>query len=149
MFINFWRTNFRKPDVKHFMEKKFWSNVPSDWQTYSCEPIYTFNDSLQKTFLSDAPFDWQMHLHDPASISMEGILTFNNHLLFLVIVIVMFVGWLIAFTVYYFVEYHNKFSSKFVHSKELEIVWTSIPALILLLLATPSFTLLYDFVERL
>ena len=42
-----------------------------------------------------------------------------------------------------FVEYNNKFSSKFVHSKELEIVCTSIPALILLILSTPSFTLLY------
>ena len=29
------------------------------------------------------------------------------------------------------------------HSKELEIVWTIIPALILLVLSTPSFTLLY------
>ena len=29
------------------------------------------------------------------------------------------------------------------HSKELEIVWTSIPALLLLVLSTPSFTLLY------
>ena len=86
----------------------------------------------------DVAHEWQTYLHDPASISMEGILMFNKHLLFLVIVIVMFVGWLLAFTVYYFVEYHNKYSSKFVHSKELEIVWTSIPALILLLLATPS-----------
>ena len=98
---------------------------------------------IDASWWSDTPFEWQMYLHDPASISMEGILMFNKHLLFLVIVIVMFVGWLLTFTVYYFVEYHNKYSSKFVHSKELEIVWTSIPALILLMLATPSFTLLY------
>jgi cytochrome c oxidase subunit 2 len=98
---------------------------------------------LFKNFLSDSPLFWQTYFHDPASITMEGILTFNKHLMFLLIVIVLFVGWLLVFTVYYFVEFNNKFNSKFVHSKELEIFWTSAPALILLLLATPSFTLLY------
>ena len=47
------------------------------------------------------------------------------------------------YTIYYFVEFKNKFNSKFVHSKELEIVWTIVPALIFLVLSTPSFTLLY------
>ena len=91
----------------------------------------------------DSPAFWQTYLSDPASITMEGILIFNKHLLFLLTAIVLFVGWLLFYTIYYFIEYSNKFSSKFVHSKELEIVWTTIPALILLALATPSFTLLY------
>lgn len=91
----------------------------------------------------DVPVYWQTYFHDPASISMEGILVFNKHLTFLLIVIVLFVGWFLFLTVYYFVEFNNKYNSKFVHSKVLEIVWTSVPALILLFLATPSFTLLY------
>ena len=91
----------------------------------------------------DSPMYWQTYLQEPASISMEGILLFNKHLLFLLFVIVMFVGWLIFYTLYYYNEYNNKFHAKFVHSNELEIIWTSVPALILLLLATPSFTLLY------
>jgi len=91
----------------------------------------------------DSPAFWQTYLPDPASISMEGILIFNKHLLFLLTVIVLFVGWLLFYVLYYFIEYNNKFSSTFVHSKELEIVWTSIPALILLILSVPSFTLLY------
>lgn len=98
-------------------------------------------------FLADVPYLWQGNFQDPASISMEGILIFNKHLTFLLIVIVLFVGWFLVLTVYYFVEFNNKFNSKFVHSKELEIVWTSVPALILLLLATPSFTLLYSMDE--
>jgi len=102
---------------------------------------------LFKIFHADAPTYWQMGFQDPASISMEGILIFNKHLTFLLIVIVLFVGWFLVLTVYYFVEFHNKYNSKFVHSKELEIVWTSVPALILLLLATPSFTLLYSMDE--
>ena len=91
----------------------------------------------------DSPAFWQTSLQEPASITMEGILLFNKHLLFLLTVIVLFVAWLLAYTIFYFVEFNNKYNSKFVHSKELEIVWTTIPALILLILSTPSFTLLY------
>ena len=35
---------------------------------------------------------WQIYLSDPVSITMEGILIFNKHLLFLLTVIVLFVG---------------------------------------------------------
>jgi heme/copper-type cytochrome/quinol oxidase subunit 2 len=59
------------------------------------------------------------------------------------IAIVLFVGWLIYNTIFYYEEFSNKFNSRFVHSDSLEIVWTTIPALILLTLSTPSFTLLY------
>jgi cytochrome c oxidase subunit 2 len=91
----------------------------------------------------DATEAWQAGLSEPASITMEGILIFNNHLLFLLIVITLFVGWLLYNTIFFYEEFNNKFNSKFVHSKGLEIVWTTIPAIILLTLSTPSFTLLY------
>lgn len=108
---------------------------------------YFFLFNLSNTLKADAPRSWQIYFQDPATISMEGILNFNNHLTFLLIVIIVFVGWFLFFTIYYFVEYNNRYSSKFVHSKELEIVWTSIPALILLILSIPSFTLLYSMDE--
>jgi cytochrome c oxidase subunit 2 len=91
----------------------------------------------------DSPVFWQTSLQEPASITMEGILLFNKHLMFLLTIIVLFVAWLLCFTLIHFAEFNNKYNSKFVHSKELEIVWTTIPALILLALSTPSFTLLY------
>jgi hypothetical protein len=40
----------------------------------------------------DSPVFWQTYLSDPASITMEGILIFNKHLLFLLTAIVLFVG---------------------------------------------------------
>jgi hypothetical protein len=55
----------------------------------------------------DSPALWQIYLSDPASITMEGILMFNKHLLFLLTVIVLFVGWLLFYTIYYFIEYNN------------------------------------------
>jgi len=90
----------------------------------------------------DSPVLWQTYFNDLASITMEGILIFNKHLLFLITVIVLFVGWLLFSTLYYFTKFNNRFQTKFVHSKELEIVWTSVPAIILLLLTTLFFTLL-------
>jgi cytochrome c oxidase subunit 2 len=94
-------------------------------------------------YCNDVPTSGQFKLSEPASISMEGILLFNQHLLFLLILIVIFVGWVLFHTVSQFIEIENSVQTKFVHSKELEIIWTTIPALILLVLATPSFTLLY------
>ena len=91
----------------------------------------------------DSPVFCQTYLSDPASISMEGILMFNKHLTFLITMIILFVAWLLIQTLNYYLEFSNSVNSKFVHSKELEIIWTSVPALILLLLSTPSFTLLY------
>ena len=93
------------------------------------------NMTLYKTFC-DSPAYWQTYLQEPASISMEGILLFNKHLFFLLTVIVLFVAWLLAYALHYFSEFNNRYDSKFVHSKELEIVWTTIPALILLILST-------------
>ena len=38
----------------------------------------------------DSPDFWQTYLSDPASITMEGILIFNKHLVFLLAVIIIF-----------------------------------------------------------
>jgi hypothetical protein len=40
----------------------------------------------------DSPLVWQTYLADPASITIEGILIFNKHLLFLLTAIVLSVG---------------------------------------------------------
>ena len=53
----------------------------------------------------DSPAYWQISFQEPASITMEGILLFNKHLLFLLTVIVVFVAWLLVYTIYYFVEF--------------------------------------------
>jgi len=60
----------------------------------------------------DSPAFWQTYLPDLASIIMEGILIFNKHSLFLLTVIILLVGWLLFYTIYYFIEYSNKFSGE-------------------------------------
>ena len=101
--------------------------------------------SIEKIFFfCDAPELAQLRLQDPSTTTMEGLLEFNKHLLFVIIIIVMLVGWLVFATVSNFDEFNSQESQSFYHSNTLEIVWTSLPALTLLSLASPSFTLLYS-----
>jgi heme/copper-type cytochrome/quinol oxidase subunit 2 len=90
---------------------------------------------------------YQLGFQDPATTSMEGIYLFNIHLLFIIIGIVMFVAWLLFLTLKNFTELTNSNVSNFTHSNYIEIVWTSIPAFILLSLASPSFSLLFSLDE--
>ena len=50
------------------------------------------DNKFLSSLICDAPESWQVGLQEPASITMEGILIFNKHLLFLLTVIVLFVG---------------------------------------------------------
>lgn len=70
-------------------------------------------------------------------------LVFNQHLLSIICVIVVLVGWALYHVVSNFIEFYNITSRKLTHSKELEIIWTAIPAFTLLILSVPSFSLLY------
>lgn len=95
----------------------------------------------------DAASTNQLGFQDPATTTMEGIFLFNLHLLFVIIGIVIIVGWLLLIIVTNFTEIDNSQVANFNHSNMIEIVWTSIPALILLSLASPSFSLLYSLDE--
>lgn len=95
----------------------------------------------------DSPEFFQLRLQDPATTVMEGLLEFNKHLLFVISIIVILVGWLVVSTISNYDEFNSNESQSFYHSNELEIVWTSIPALTLLNLASPSFSLLYSMDE--
>lgn len=95
----------------------------------------------------DTAVSYQLGFQDPATTTMEGIYLFNLHLLFVIISIVIVVGWLLFSVLLNFTEFDNSRVSNFVHSNPIEIIWTTIPAFILLSLASPSFSLLYSLDE--
>lgn len=105
---------------------------------YSIFNYYWFGDSASA---------YQLGFQDPATTTMEGIFLFNLHLLFVIISIVLLVGWLLFTVLCNFTEMDNSKVANFTHSNVIEIVWTSIPAFILLSLASPSFSLLYSLDE--
>ena len=87
---------------------------------------------LLLNWVGDASVPYQLSFQDPATTTMEGIFLFNLHLLFVIIGIVAVVAWLIYSILINFTEFRNSTVSNFVHSNIIEIVWTTIPALILL-----------------
>ena len=66
--------------------------------------------------ICDAPDFWQLSLQDPASSIMEGILLFNKHLLFIIVMIVVLTSWLLFNTIYSYDEFKSSKPSKFFHS---------------------------------
>ena len=95
----------------------------------------------------DAPESWQLTIQDPATPQLEGMLFFHNYILLFLIVIGVFVCWMLYTVTTLFNEKNNPFAAKFTHSSLLEIVWTVLPAFVLLLIAIPSFSLLYSLDE--
>ena len=103
--------------------------------------------NLLMFWVSDVSASYQLGFQDPATTSMEGIFLFNLHLLFVIIGIVVVVAWLLYSILMNFLEFDQSQVTDFTHSNVIEIVWTSVPALILLSLASPSFSLLYSLDE--
>ena len=95
----------------------------------------------------DAPEPWQFGFQDPATPAMEGMIDFHDYIMVFLTVIAVFVLWMLIQVLVKFNEDTNPVSVKFTHSSLLEIVWTILPAVILMLIAVPSFGLLYSLDE--
>jgi len=92
---------------------------------------------------ADMAENWQLGFQDPATPIMEGIINLHHDLMFFICVISVFVTWLLARTIWHYNEFQNPVSSSLVHGTTIEIIWTLTPAFILLIIAIPSFSLLY------
>jgi len=103
--------------------------------------------SRSTAILTDAAQPWQLGFQDPSTPIMEGIIEFHDHLMFFITLIAIFTTWLLARCLFFYNESTQPESEMFTHSTPLEIVWTIVPALILLVIAVPSFALLYSIDE--
>jgi len=92
---------------------------------------------------SDVAEPWQVGFQDPATPIMEGIINLHHDLMFFICVISVFVSWMLAKTLWHFDKSQNFTPSSLAHGTFIEIAWTITPALILLIIAIPSFSLLY------
>jgi len=91
----------------------------------------------------DSAQPWQLGFQNPASPIAEGIIYFHNDLMVILVFIVLFVGYMQFRTVQIFDFKKNPVASTQVHGSVIEIIWTILPALILMFIAVPSFSLLY------
>jgi cytochrome c oxidase subunit II len=86
----------------------------------------------------------QMDLQGAASPIAEYIAWFHDMLLWIITVITLFVLALLLIVIFRFNEKANPVPSKVTHNAVIEIAWTLIPVLILVVIAIPSFRLLKD-----
>jgi cytochrome c oxidase subunit II len=90
------------------------------------------------------PSPWQMGLQDSVTDISDAIHWFHNVLVNPIIIgIAAFVLVLMVYVMYAFSEKRNPTPSTTTHNQLLEVAWTVIPVLILLVIAVPSFKLLY------
>jgi cytochrome c oxidase subunit 2 len=89
------------------------------------------------------PSPWQMGFQQSASPSMDEIVDFHNLVLWIIIVITVFVLALLLYIMVKFNAKANPTPSKTTHNTLLEVAWTVIPVVILVVIAIPSFRVLF------
>ena len=93
---------------------------------------------------ANQPKDWQLGFQNAASESMRDIVNFHDNLLLpIIIAISVFVLFLMLYACVKFRASANPNPSKRTHNVTVEILWTLIPCLILIVMAVPSFKILY------
>lgn len=91
-----------------------------------------------------APVNWQIGFQDAATPVMHAIVWFHDDLLMPIITLI--AGFVLVMMVICMVRFRKKANptpSKTSHNTILEVAWTVVPILILVVIAIPSFRLLY------
>ncbi len=91
--------------------------------------------------------NWQLGFQASTSDVMDDITWFNNFTLIIITVITVFVLALLIYCAVKFSAKNNPVPSRTSHNTTIEIVWTVVPILILVIIAIPSFRLLYKQLE--
>ncbi len=93
------------------------------------------------------PAPWQLNLKAPVTDVAQRAYDLHTMLVWIITAISLFVLGLLVYVVVRFNEKANPVPSKTTHHTGLEIAWTGIPILILVVIAIPSFSLLRYQVE--
>nr|YP_009476551.1 cytochrome oxidase subunit II [Prototheca ciferrii]AVM80909.1 cytochrome oxidase subunit II [Prototheca ciferrii] len=109
--------------------------------------LFLFLSFLPFFALADAPEPWQIGLQDPATPIAHGLVDLHHDIMFFLFIILVFVFWMIGRVLYNFHYTKNPIPEKVIHGTVIEIVWTVTPSLILIVIAVPSFALLYSLDE--
>lgn len=105
--------------------------------------IIYFVFSIANTAYASEPKPWQMDLQEPAGIIASKATDLHNFLLVVITLISVFVLGLLIYVCIKFKEKPNVKPSKTSHNTLIEVIWTVVPVLILVVIAIPSFKLLY------
>ncbi len=90
-----------------------------------------------------APEPWQISLPKSVTPMLDSMKSFNELLLVIVVAVVALVMGLLLWVMIRYRESANPVPSRLSHNTTLEVLWTIIPVLVLVVIAIPSFRLLF------
>ncbi len=97
--------------------------------------------------LAAAPEPWQLGMQTPASETKQRFHSLHDLLLVIITLITLFVLALLIYAMVRFRASKHPTPTRTAHNTTIEILWTVVPVLILVIIAIPSFKLLY-FADR-
>jgi ubiquinol-cytochrome c reductase cytochrome b subunit len=109
-----------------------------------CLLFITYYTLINYYDICDAPKSWGIYFQDSAAPQMEGIVELHDNIMFYLVIILFSVGWILISIIRKYTITESPISHKYLnHGTLIELIWTITPALILILIAFPSFKLLY------
>jgi len=93
--------------------------------------------------MASSPLPWQKDFQPAVTSVMKDVHEFHDLLLVIITLITIFVLVLLLYTMWKFSAKRNPVPSKTTHHAMLEMAWTIVPVIILVVIAVPSFKLLY------
>lgn len=93
--------------------------------------------------MAQTPHAWQLGFQPAQSPVMSGIEGLHSLVLWLMTMVTVFVACLLLYVVWRYRASRNPTPSRVSHHTALEVAWTLLPVLILVLIAIPSFRLVY------
>jgi len=92
----------------------------------------------------DAPTAWGIYFQDSATPQMEGLVELHDNIMYYLVVILFAVAWIMVSIIRNYIDTKSPIAHKYLnHGTLIELIWTITPAIILILIAFPSFKLLY------
>ncbi len=95
------------------------------------------------SFAKGQPTEWQLGFQEAASPLMAELASLHDFVFWIITFITIFVFVLLAYVCVKFSAKNNKKPTTTTHNSLLEVAWTVIPVIILVVIAIPSFRLLY------
>src|ERR1700753_2617700 len=119
------------------------SLTPRSWRNTKIAAAATALWASAVTSAFAVPFNYELGFQPANSPVMDQIENFHTELLYIITAVCLFVLALLVYIVIKFRAGANPTPSKVHHNTLLEVAWTIIPVIILVIIAVPSFKLLY------
>lgn len=93
---------------------------------------------------NDIAYPWQIRFQDSSTPSFEGIVELHDNVFFYLVMIGFLVAWMLSSRIINFSDSQTKIAHKYHnHGTLIELIWTILPAFVLIAIAFPRFKLLY------